>query len=72
MSWTKDELMIAAAAEVIENRDIALVGIGLPVMAAMFAKHTTAPDLKLIYESGAIDALPKDLRSEERRVGKEC
>ena len=61
MSWTKDELMIAAAAEVIENRDIALVGIGLPVMAAMFAKHTTAPDLKLIYESGAIDAQPKDL-----------
>ena len=68
MSWTKDELMIAAAAEVIENRDIALVGIGLPVMAAMFAKHTTAPDLKLIYESGAIDALQIGRASCRERV----
>lgn len=30
MCWTKEELMIAAAADVIKDHDIALVGIGLP------------------------------------------
>ena len=58
MIWQKEELMIASAAEVIEDKDIALVGIGLPIMAAMLAKRTTAPNLKLIFESGAIDAVP--------------
>ena len=56
MSWSKEELMIAAAAEVIEDGDVALVGIGLPILAAMLAKRTSAPHLKLIFESGAIDA----------------
>ena len=61
MCWTKEELMIAAAADVIKDHDIALVGIGLPNLAAMLAKQTHAPNLKLIYESGAIDASPENL-----------
>ena len=61
MCWTKEELMIAAAADVIKDHDIALVGIGLPNLAAMLAKQTHAPNLKLVYESGAIDASPENL-----------
>ena len=53
--------MVAAAADVIEDRDVALVGIGLPILAAMLAKNTTAPGLKLIFESGAVDPLPAEL-----------
>jgi glutaconate CoA-transferase subunit B len=33
-------------------------GIGVPSLAAMLAKRTHAPNLVLIYESGAIDANP--------------
>lgn len=34
-NWTKEELMICAAADVIQDHDVALVGIGLPTLAAM-------------------------------------
>lgn len=61
MKWSKEELMISAAADAIEDYDVALVGIGLPNLAAMLAKQTHAPNLKLIFESGAIDAKPDDL-----------
>lgn len=61
MDWTKEELMIAAAADVIEDHDVALVGIGLPILAAMLAKNSTAPNLKLIFESGAVDAVPSSI-----------
>jgi acyl CoA:acetate/3-ketoacid CoA transferase beta subunit len=61
VSWSKEELMIAAAADLIRDGDVALVGIGLPILAAMLAKKTTAPNLKLIFESGAVDADPQML-----------
>ena len=60
-NWTKEELMICAAADVIQDHDVALVGIGLPTLAAMVAKQTNAPNLQMIFESGAIDAVPSDL-----------
>ena len=60
-NWTKEELMICAAADVIQDHDVALVGIGLPTLAAMVAKQTNAPNLQMIFESGAIDAVPNDL-----------
>ena len=44
-NWTKEELMICAAADVIQDHDVALVGIGLPTLAAMVAKQTNAPNL---------------------------
>ena len=60
-NWTKEELMICAAADVIQDHDVALVGIGLPTLAAMVAKQTNAPNLQMLFESGAIDAVPNDL-----------
>lgn len=39
---------------------LAFVGIGVPSLAAMLAKRTTAPGLRLIYESGVIGANPTE------------
>ena len=54
-NWTKEELMICAAADVIQDHDVALVGIGLPTLAAMVAKQTNAPNLCPI---GLLDCHP--------------
>ncbi len=52
-----ENLVLAAALE-LAGREVCFVGIGVPSLAAMLAKRTHAPNLVLIYESGAIDANP--------------
>jgi glutaconate CoA-transferase subunit B len=52
-----ENLVLAAALELVDNESC-FVGIGVPSLAAMLAKRTHAPNLVLIYESGAIDANP--------------
>src|SRR5690606_31352831 len=49
---------VALAAREIRDGQICFVGIGVPSLAAIVAKRLPAPDSVLIYESGAIDALP--------------
>ena len=49
--------LVTLAAQEIGN-DVCFVGIGVPSLAAISAKRTHAPEATLIYESGAIDALP--------------
>lgn len=56
--WTPDEMMAIAAARTLRNGDSCFVGVGIPSTAAILALRTTAPDLILIYESGAIGARP--------------
>lgn len=56
-AWETENLVIAAAQE-LGDREVCFVGIGVPSLAAMLAKRTHAPNLTLIYESGAIDANP--------------
>lgn len=54
-----DEVAIAvAAAAELHDGEVCFVGIGSPSTAALLAKHTHAPDLTLVYESGAIGAVP--------------
>jgi len=55
---TPDELMVAAAAAELAGVRTVFVGIGLPNAAANLARHTVAPDLELIYESGVVGARP--------------
>src|ERR671915_2463586 len=55
------ELMIAAAARELENHQTVFVGIGLPNLACNLARATHAPGLVLIYESGAVGAVPERL-----------
>ena len=58
---TPDELMIAAAAGELAGVRTVFVGIGLPNAAANLARHSVAPDLELIYESGVVGARPARL-----------
>jgi glutaconate CoA-transferase, subunit B len=55
---TSDEIMTVAAARELGNGAVCFVGIGLPSLAANLARRTHAPELVLIYESGAIGAKP--------------
>jgi glutaconate CoA-transferase, subunit B len=55
---TEFERLVAACARELVDGEVCFVGIGVPSLAAMLAKHTHAPDLVLIYESGAVDADP--------------
>jgi glutaconate CoA-transferase, subunit B len=60
-AWTPDEMMTVAAARLLWDGCICFVGIGLPSAAANLARHTHAPDIVLIYESGTIGARPEVL-----------
>jgi glutaconate CoA-transferase subunit B len=50
--------MIAAAARRLRNGEVVLVGIGPPNVAANLARARHAPDLQLVYESGAVGSVP--------------
>lgn len=51
--------MAIQAAREIKDWDVVLVGVGLPNIAANFAKRMYSPNLTLVYESGSIDCFPK-------------
>src|SRR5882724_2640260 len=57
-SYTPDEMMTIAAARLIWPSCVCFVGIGVPSAAANLARLTHAPDMVLIYESGAIGTQP--------------
>ena len=52
-AYTPDEMMTIAAARLLGDGTVCFVGIGLPSSAANLARLTHAPDIVLIYESGA-------------------
>jgi glutaconate CoA-transferase subunit B len=54
-------MMIVAAARALTGHRTCLVGIGLPNLAANLAMRLGAPELVLLYESGAIGARPDRL-----------
>ena len=56
--YIKPELMACCGAREIQNGDVVLVGTGFPTMSANIAKHTHAPDARLMQESGVYDAQP--------------
>ena len=57
-TYTTNEMMTVAAARRLPDGAVCFVGIGLPSTAANLARLTHAPNVVLIYESGAIDANP--------------
>ena len=59
--WTADEMMTVAASRALDDGRVVFVGIGLPSTAANLARRTHAPNLVLVYESGAIGARPPHL-----------
>ncbi len=60
-SWDSADMMNVAAARELHDGDVCLVGVGPPNLAANLARRTHAPNCRLVYESGAIDAKPRRL-----------
>ena len=59
--FTQNELMVCEAARQLRDGEVVFVGIGLPNMACNLARRLHAPNLVLVYESGAVGADPKRL-----------
>jgi glutaconate CoA-transferase subunit B len=57
-SYTPEEMMVVAAARLLDADDVVFIGIGLPSKAANLARKTHAPKLSMIYESGTLDTAP--------------
>jgi glutaconate CoA-transferase subunit B len=58
---TRQEIMAVAAAREIQDGEVAFIGTGLPMVAAYLAKFTHAPSSVLVFESGIVDARPREL-----------
>ncbi len=61
LTYTASEMMIIIAARVLKGARTVFVGVGLPNIACNLARHTVAPDMELIYESGVYGARPERL-----------
>lgn len=59
--YTPSEIMAVRASKELTDNQIVFVGIGLPNLACNLARRTHAPNLFMIYESGAIGTLPTRL-----------
>lgn len=55
---TPDEMMIVAAARMLQDGMVCFVGIGLPSAAAIVALETHARQLFIVYESGTLGPRP--------------
>ena len=53
-TYTPEEMMVVAAARMLDKDDVVFIGIGLPSKAANLARKTHAPDVSMIYESGTL------------------
>jgi glutaconate CoA-transferase, subunit B len=54
--YTNREMMAIAAAREIRDGDIVFCGTGISMLAAMAAKHISAPNSVIFFETGAIDS----------------
>lgn len=60
-NWTLSDLMIVASAKEIKDGDIIFAGVGKPVLSALLAKLTFAPNCVICTESGSIGPVPDRL-----------
>ncbi len=58
MNYTLNELMVAAAAREIKDREVVFVGMRLPLIAFVVAKKTHAPNAVGLFENGVIRTTP--------------
>jgi glutaconate CoA-transferase subunit B len=59
--YTTQELMVSRAAKELKNGDVVFVGIGVPSLAVNLAYRMHAPEICMIYESGAVGCVPRRL-----------
>jgi glutaconate CoA-transferase subunit B len=60
LDWTGGEMLAVAASELITPTEVALVGLGLPQVAAVLAKRTVCPEVNLLLELGVFDPTPTE------------
>ncbi len=60
-TYTKTELMICVAARLFEDASTCFIGTGIPMLAAMLASKTSAPNLVPVFEFGGMGALLEEL-----------
>lgn len=60
-TYSPSEIMASVAARELIDGEVVFVGIGLPNLACNLARALQAPNLVLIYESGAVGAVPERL-----------
>lgn len=58
MSYTLNELMVAAAAREIKDGEVVFVGMRLPLIAFVVAKKTHAPNAVGLFENGVVRSTP--------------
>jgi glutaconate CoA-transferase subunit B len=61
VEYTKIEFLAACASRHVRDKENVFGGTGLPLLAALLAKETHAPNANLISEAGFIDARPKNV-----------
>ncbi len=59
--YSLPEVMAASVAREINDGELCFIGIGMPLMAAMVAKFTHAPNFNMVVEYGAVGTLPRRL-----------
>jgi glutaconate CoA-transferase subunit B len=59
--YSKTELMICVAARLFEDGTTCFIGTGIPMLAAMLASKTTAPNLVPVFEFGGTGAIMEEL-----------
>jgi glutaconate CoA-transferase subunit B len=61
MQYTSQEMMVLTAAREIRNEDIVFCGTGISMVAAMAAKHISAPQSVIFFETGGMDCELREL-----------
>jgi glutaconate CoA-transferase subunit B len=60
-AYSKTELMICVAARLFEDSTTCFIGTGIPMLAAMLASKTTAPNIVPVFEFGGLGAILEEL-----------
>ncbi len=54
LEYTANDQMMVTASHLIRNNEAAYVGVGLPMVAALLAKRTHAPNCTIVIENGIV------------------
>ncbi len=60
-TYSKNELLICVSARLFEDGATCFIGTGIPMLAAMLAAKTTAPNLVPVFEFGGTGAIMEEL-----------